>query len=121
MLTEHEVKRLLDAANAGLHKGEVAAARTIYEGILAGRPGHAPALISLALSHIAVGECEQAEAILRERVLAANPDDADALAYLGLALSISGRAEEAEAVFASIPEGTAARKMASAVLEARAG
>ena len=79
MLTNAEVTRLLDVANAGINKGQIALARTVYEGILAGRPNHAPTLISLALSHIAVSDFEHADEILRDKVLAANPDDADAL------------------------------------------
>ena len=61
MLTNAEVTRLLDVANAGINKGQVALARTVYEGILAGRPDHAPTLISLALSHIAVSDFERAD------------------------------------------------------------
>ena len=61
MLTNAEVTRLLDVANAGINKGQIALARTVYEGILAGRPDHAPTLISLALSHIAVSDFERAD------------------------------------------------------------
>ena len=64
MLTNAEVTRLLDVANAGINKGQVALARTVYEGILAGRPDHAPTLISLALSHIAVSDFERADEII---------------------------------------------------------
>ena len=95
MLTNAEVTRLLDVANAGINKGQIALARTVYEGILAGRPDHAPTLISLALSHIAVSDFERADEILRDKVLAANPDDADALVYLGLSAKLAGRADEA--------------------------
>ena len=33
MLTTQEVARLLDIANAGINKGEITAARKVYEGI----------------------------------------------------------------------------------------
>lgn len=94
MLTAKEVTRLLDIANAGVNKGQIALARKVYEGILAGRPDHAPTLISLALSHVAVSEYDRAEEILR-RILDVNPEDADALAYLGLAAKLAGRDSEA--------------------------
>lgn len=35
MLTAKEVTRLLDIANAGVNKGQIALARKVYEGILA--------------------------------------------------------------------------------------
>lgn len=112
MLTDSEVKRLLDIANAGVNKGEIAAARRIYEGILAGRPDHVPTLVSSALSRIAAGEYAEAEALLKDRVLADHPDDADALVYLGLSMHLSGRCDEALEVFARIPEGTPAKTLA---------
>ena len=107
MLTNAEVTRLLDVANAGINKGQIALARTVYEGILAGRPDHAPTLISLALSYIAVSDFERADEILRDKVLAANPDDADALVYLGLSAEILGR----------VPAGTTAGELAARLLE----
>ncbi len=118
MLTDKEVARLLDVANAGVNKGQVQLARTVYEGILAGRPGHAPTLISLALSHIAVGEFARAEEILKDEVLALRSDDPDALVYLGLAAKLDERPEEAAAIFARVPEGTHARELADRLLEA---
>ncbi len=118
MLTSAEITRLLDIAAAGINKGEVAAARTICRGILAGRPEHAPALITLALSHIAVGEYESADTILMDQVLEADPDDADALVYLGLSAKLAGRADEAEEIFGRIPAGTPAGELAAKLLEA---
>ena len=56
MLTASEITRLLDVANAGVQRGEVALARKVYQGILAGHPDHVPTLVSLAMSHIAVGQ-----------------------------------------------------------------
>ena len=117
MLTNVEVTRLLDVANAGINKGQVALARTVYEGILAGRPDHAPTLISLALSHIAVSDFERADEILRDKVLTANPDDADALVYLGLSAKLAGRADEAAEILGRVPAGTTAGELAARLLE----
>ena len=89
MLTEKDVARLLDIANAGINHGEIAEARVICEGILAARPQHIPTRITLAVSHAAVGEFEKAEELLLA-VLAEHPDDADALAYLGLSYHLAG-------------------------------
>lgn len=112
MLTASEISRLLDIANAGLHRGEIALARQVYDGILAGHPGHVPTLVSYALSHIAVGEYEKADALLREKVLSDHPDDPDALVYLGLSAFLSERKDEAREYFARIPEGAGARHLA---------
>lgn len=117
MLTNAEVTRLLDIANAGINKGQIALARTVYEGILAGRPDHAPTLISLAFSHIAVSDFERADEILRDKVLAANPDDADALVYLGLSAKLAGRADEAAEILGRVPAGTTAGELAARLLE----
>ena len=78
MLTDSQIARLLDIANAGCHKGMVLEARTIYDGVLALRPGHVPALIGQALSHVVIGEYDKAETLLRNGVLADHPDDPDA-------------------------------------------
>ena len=96
MLTDSQIARLLDIANAGCHKGLVLQARTIYEGVLGVRPGHVPALIGQALSHIVIGEYDQAEKLLRDGVLSEHPDDADAKVKLHqcgstVRLSVNGR------------------------------
>ena len=117
MLTAKEIARLLDVANAGVHKGEIALARQIYAGILEVHPDHAPTLISLAMSHLAVGEYEQCDTLLKEKVLAANPNDYDALAYLGLSAFLAGRREEADEILKQVPAGTTAGTMAEKVLE----
>ena len=77
MLTASEITRLLDVANAGVQRGEVALARKVYQGILAGRPDHVPTLVSLAMSHIAVGQYGEADGILA-KVLEVHPEDPDA-------------------------------------------
>ena len=54
MLSDTQISRLLDVANAACHGGNVVDARTMYAGVLALRPGFAPALMGKALSHICV-------------------------------------------------------------------
>ena len=98
MLTDSQIARLLDIANAGCHKGLVLVARTIYDGVLAVRPGHVPALVGQALSHIVIGEYDEAERLLRDGVLSEHPEDADAAVMLGLCLCLAGKKEEARGV-----------------------
>ena len=105
MLTDSQIARLLDIANAGCHKGMPLKARTIYDGVLAVRPGHVPALIGQALSHITIGEYEQAETILRDSVLSKHPDDADALTMLGLCYCLAGKKEEAQELLQPLADG----------------
>ncbi|MGN1037810.1 MAG: tetratricopeptide repeat protein [Mailhella sp.] len=115
MLNDSQISRLLDIANAGCHKGLVLEARTIYEGILAVRPGHIPALIGQALSHIVIGEFEQAEEMLRREAIC---EDSDAKAMLGLCLCLSEKKDEAREVLQPLAEeeGSAAA-MARSLLE----
>ena len=104
MLTDSQIVRLLDIANAGCHKGMVLDARTIYEGILAVRPGHVPALVGQALSHTVIGEYEQAEQILRSQVLSEHPDDPEGRAMLGLTLCLADKKDEAKEILQSLAE-----------------
>lgn len=119
MLTAAEITRLLDIANAGVNHGQIALARKIYAGILEGHPDHAPTKISFALSRIAVGEYDAAEAELKS-VLEKDPEDADALAYLGLSALLAGRRDEAEEILKRVPEGAAAHALAASLLDAPA-
>ncbi len=116
MLTQTEVTRLLDIANAGLHKGAVSQARTIYEGVLAGHPGHVPTLISLALSHIVVDDFAKADEILAG-VLEGNPEDDDALVYLGLSQKLQQKTDEARETLGRVDPETTAGKLAASLLE----
>ena len=50
-------------------------ARAMYAGVLALRPGFAPALMGKALSHIVVDDFDEAERLLKDEVLAAMPED----------------------------------------------
>lgn len=94
MFTDEQITRLLDIANAGCHKGAVLEARTVYDGVLTMKPGHVPALIGRALSHIVIGEYDEGQTQLRA-VLDKNPDDADAAVLMGLCLTFSGKKDEA--------------------------
>ena len=75
MLSDTQISRLLDVANAACHGGNVVDARTMYAGVLALRPGFAPALMGKALSHIVVDDFDEAERLLKDEVLAAMPED----------------------------------------------
>ena len=118
MLTDSQIVRLLDIANAACHKGLVLNARTSYDGVLAGRPGQVPALIGQALSHIVIGEYASAEDILRSQVLAEHPDDVDAKAMLGLCLCLSDRKDEAKDLLQTLTDSqTESSELARSLLE----
>ena len=65
MLSDTQISRLLDVANAACHGGNVVDARAMYAGVLALRPGFAPALMGKALSHIVVDDFDEAERLLK--------------------------------------------------------
>lgn len=94
MLSDYQIQRLLDTANALCHNGIPGVARKVYSGVLALKPGFPPALIGQALSHIVVDEFDKAEEILSQ-YLEKTPDDSDAQAFLGLTYMFSGRKDEA--------------------------
>ena len=105
MLSDTQISRLLDVANAACHRGNVLDARTVYAGVLALRPGFAPALMGKALSHIVVDDFDEAERILKDEVLAAMPEDGDAQALLGLCYTLAKRQAEAEALLGPLAGG----------------
>lgn len=111
MLTDTQIEILMDIANAGTHKGLVSQARQMYGGILAVRPGYAPAIIGTAVSHIVVNQFDEAENLLKNVVLAQNPDDEDAQAMLGLSYLLRHRPDEAKSILHPLASGsgTAAR------------
>lgn len=118
MFSDSDISLLLDVANAACHKGHVADARSIYEGVLAVRPGFAPARLGQALSHAVVNEFAEAERIINEEVLAEAPEDTDAKALLGLTYFLAGRDEEAQDVLRPVAEGdTPAAYVARGLLE----
>ncbi len=108
MLSPEKRGLLLDIANIGCHRGLVLEARAVYLGVLAEKPGFAPALVGLAFSHVVVDEFIEAERILKEEVLAANPDDSEALAVLGLCALLDKRAEDAREILAVPARGDGA-------------
>lgn len=116
MLSDTQIQRLIDLANAACQKGFVDDARVMLDGVLALRPDCAPARIGLAFTHIVVDDFDGAVAILDDQVLARNPDDFDALALKGLAFMLAGRSDEARETLGRVPEDAAASDMARAVL-----
>lgn len=116
MLTNEEVRRLIDIAGTGLHRGEVALARRILTGVLTDRPRHTPAQIALAVTYLAVGDYGTADQAL-QAVLKEHPEDADARAYLGLNQFLSGNKDEARTTLAPLAGDTsAASRLAHDVL-----
>ena len=110
MLSDTQISRLLDVANAACHGGNVVDARAMYAGVLALRPGFAPALMGKALSHIVVDDFDEAERLLKE--------DEDAQALLGLCYTLARRQGEAEAVLAPLAAGEGPRaELAAGLLE----
>ncbi|MCR5562402.1 MAG: tetratricopeptide repeat protein [Desulfovibrio sp.] len=102
-LEDKDIALLLDIANLACHKGMPAEARTIVDGVLAVRPGFAPAVITLAYSHLVVDNFDMALDILAP-LLEQSPDDADARVIQGMALLLAGRRDEAEEAFTHIPD-----------------
>lgn len=109
MFTENEIRRLLDIAQYGSHTGQIAAARTVFESILAFRPEHSGALLGLAHNHIAVGEYEKAREILNS-VLEKNSQDNDAKALLGLSWFLSDDKEQAKPLLEEVKNSDCASK-----------
>lgn len=117
MLTDEQITRLLDIANAGCHRGMVAEARGIYDAVLTIREGFVPARIGMAVSHMVVNEFDEAEGLLRA-VLDDRPGDADAAVYLGMTLYLAGRRDEAADVFRPLAESEgSAAALAKRMLE----
>ncbi len=104
MLDDNQVKRLLDIAYAGCHKGMVADARKIFSGVLADRPGYAPAEIGMAFSHLVVDEFPRALEILNG-VLGRNPGDRDALCMVGFCSFLSGDKDAAKEKLSPLADG----------------
>lgn len=118
MLSDAQISRLLDVANAACHGGNVVDARAVYAGVLALRPRFAPALMGKAMSHIVVDDFDEAERILKDEVLAVMPEDEDARTLLGLCYTLAKRGDEAEAVLDPLAAGESPRaELASGLLE----
>lgn len=86
-------------------------------GVLALRPGFAPALMGKALSHIVVDDFDEAERLLKDEVLAAMPEDEDAQALLGLCYTLGEAARRSRSCACPAgrrrrPESGAGRRVA---------
>ena len=103
LLGDNDIALLLDVANLACHKGMPVEARIIVDGVLAVRPGFAPAVITLAYSHLVVDDFDTALDMLAA-LLEQQPDDADARVMQGLAHLLAGRRAEAEEAFSHIPD-----------------
>jgi len=115
MINATQLTRLVDMGLAAAHRGRPAQARTLFLGLLAYKPGHLPARIGLALTHLVVGDYGPAETIIKDEVLPHNPNDAEALALLGLTLAFNNRIEEASAVLQRVPPDTPAGQLVKAL------
>ena len=106
MLSENQIRRLLDVGFTACHHGNVVDARSIFSGVLALHPESLSAKMGMALSHIVVSEFESAEQILKNEVLAVSPEDTDAQSMLGLCHMLAGQKAEARDVLAPLAAGT---------------
>lgn len=119
MFNADEIKRLLDIASVGSHKGFGHDARTIFEVILAQNPEHSGAKLGLAHNCITVNEFDKAETLLKE-VIAAHAEDFDAKALLGLCYTLAGKKDEAKPFLEEAKNsGCASKELAEALLEAK--
>ena len=119
MFNTDEIKRLLDIACAGSHKGFAADARTIFEVILAQNPEHSGAKLGLAHNYITVNDFEKAEVLLKE-IIAAHADDFDAKALLGLCYALNNNMADAVLLLEEAKNSNCASKeLAAALLETK--
>ena len=65
-LEEKDLQILAELGFCAVGMGNMLPARTIFNGLLAARPGHEAPRMGLAMSHYMVDEFEAAESILRE-------------------------------------------------------
>ena len=117
LLSENDIALLLDLANLACHKGFPSEARVIVDGVLAVRPNFAPALITLAYSHVVVDDFETCLDILNP-LLTANPNDAEARIIQGLAFLLSHRPGMAKEAFDCIPEDSPQKQLAAELISA---
>ncbi len=83
-------------------RGELAAARSVYEAVLARTPQHFDALHLLGVLSLQTGDAKQAAALIEQALASASPhpQHADAHVNLGTALKALGRLDDALAAFA---------------------
>lgn len=115
MFNDYEIKRLLDIASAGSHKGFGFDARTIFEVILSQRPEHSGAKLGLAHNYITVNEFDKAETLLKE-VIASNNEDYDAKALLGFSYALIGNMVAAKPILEEVKNSDCASKELAEVL-----
>ena len=83
------LEAILNVGYAGVLKGSLASAKQLFEGLLAYRPGLAPAKIGLALAYLAGDKFEEAEGLLKE-VLENDPKSPEALGFLAFSKKLKG-------------------------------
>ena len=93
-LEEKDLQILAELGFCAVSMGNMLPARTIFNGLLAARPGHEAPRMGLAMSHYMVDEFEAAENILRE-LMQDKPDFCLSRAHLALCLILAGRKDEA--------------------------
>ena len=82
-----EEKEILKAAEAALAAGDAAGAAELYSEILAGDPGHVPALAGLARANLEAGNVAAAKAVLAQVPEAKRNDSAVAAARAALEIA----------------------------------
>ena len=92
------VRALSERANTHAQRGEHAAARDLYQQVLAIAPDHAEALSFVAITALQMGDARRGIELL-ERGVAAHPADANLYKNLGVAYRAGGRFEDALVAF----------------------
>lgn len=116
MFTQEEIRRLLDIASYGTHKGQISPARTIFNAVLSASPEHSGAKLGLAHNHIAVGEFDQAETLIKS-VLEKNNADMEAKCMLGLCYCLADKKDEAKPVLEEVKNSNCiSKKLAEELL-----
>jgi predicted O-linked N-acetylglucosamine transferase (SPINDLY family) len=92
------IPELLEQATERHRAGELAAARALYERVLAAQPGHPAASFRVGIVALQEGRAPEAVALIR-KALAGTPDDVRFLLGLGQALGQQGEWGEAADVF----------------------
>jgi len=85
-------------------KGDVEAARPIFEALAIWRPDHPIATIGMALAYVSDGEYDAAIDLLKP-VLKAEPSSSEVAAVLLIALALAGRIPEAREVRKTLLNG----------------
>lgn len=97
---EERVRLIVERAGAHAQRGELAAARNLYEEVLGIDPVHPEALNFIAVIALQSGDAHHGIELL-ERGVAAHPSDANLLKNLGLACRAGGMPADALKAFAA--------------------